>query len=145
MIREAEHIAPTTDAATLDATGELSPRRLLALGAQLSLVFPLSVLWSLYGEWLLASLALGHPPRPSIDDPKDVPLANIAHWGTMIALVAMLPMGVAALALNTWDASARKLGGGVIAARAVVILGLLAGTIAWLRWDPGRVMYWWMD
>jgi hypothetical protein len=74
-----------------------------------------------------------------------VPGASWLHLGNGVALVAMLPMGLASLALNTWDAAARRLGGRVAAVRALIVLALLAGTVAWMRWDPGRVMYWWWD
>lgn len=145
MASDAPPGARRTSAAVREAQLDRPAPRLLTVVARVTLLFPLLFLSSLYGEWLLASFVLGHPPRPSIDDPKDVPLASIAHWGVMIGFVAMLPICLAALFLNTWDASARKLGEGVAAARAVLILGLLVGTFAWLWWDPGRVAYWWMD
>ena len=145
MARDAAQTAESSTSPSHDAPAESVRSHRLAAAARLSLLFPLVVLASFYAEWLLASLVLGHPPRPSMDDPMDVPGMNWLHVGTGVALLAMLPMGLVALALNTYEASSRGLSGRVAGRRAVLVLALLAGAIAWMRWDPGRVMEWWWD
>jgi hypothetical protein len=122
-----------------------SPPRLLAFIANATMVFPLVFLVLLYGEWFLGWLVLGHPPRPSIDDPKDIPVASSVHWVTLIALMGLLPIGLGAVCWNLWFVIAAKLGSARILGRMLAVVALFGGTITLIRLDPGRVVYWWFD
>jgi len=111
-----------------------------------SLFLPLLVAAPLYGEWLLATWSLGHPPRPSLDDPKDIVGSNWMHGITALAILGALPAACAALALNVLEACFNRSSGprAVVARMSVVIISWLA-LLALLRWDPGAVVYWWFD
>src|SRR4051812_2121677 len=65
-----------------------------------SLFLPLMVVGTLYGEWLLATWSLGHPPRPSLDDPKDIAGSSWMHEITMLAILCAIPGAIAAFSLN---------------------------------------------
>ena len=113
--------------------------------AFLSLFFPLLVIIPLYAEWLAAALSLGHPPRPSLDDPKGIDGARWMHEFTLIAIATAVPALIVALLL--------------VAAHLIVNRATESRRIAWialalsswlalyllLAWDPGGVLYWWMD
>ena len=99
----------------------------------------------LYGEWLLSWAVLGHVPRPSLDDPKDV---AIAHWlmlPTALALVGFVPAAAAAALAHVGAAieQGRSLAHGV--ARGLGALALAGLVVLLFRWDPGGVVYWWFD
>ena len=109
------------------------------------MLFPLVFLALLYGEWLLAWFVLGHAPRPSIDDPKDIPFASSAHVVTLIALVGLLPIGLGAICWNIWFVVAARYSPPRLLGRMAAVVALFGGTIMLLRLDPGRVVYWWFD
>ncbi len=46
-------------------------------------IYPLLLVASFYGCWLVAYMTLGHPPRPSLDDPKSI--------GGVMNLVYIIP------------------------------------------------------
>jgi hypothetical protein len=104
-----------------------------------------AVVAALYGEWLLAWLVLGHPPRPSLDDPKGVPGSSWMHVVTALALLGMVPAAAAALALNVAHLLTARPSAVRGVARLVALFGLWLAVFALLRWDPWRVVYWWMD
>ncbi len=50
--------------------------------------YPLVLLASLYLTWFAGWVALGHPPRPSLDDPKYIGLlVDVPYTITMVLLV----------------------------------------------------------
>ena len=64
---------------------------------------------------------------------------------TGLTLVAFLPVGCAAAVLNVLYIIEHRVRGVRLFWR-VVLLGILwPGTFMLLRWDPGRVIYWWFD
>ena len=121
------------------------PNKALRRVAFLSLLLPLIVLASLYGEWLLATWSLGHVPRPSLDDPKDIAGSSWMHIITGLAIMGAVPAGLLEFVLNVVEIAVNRptLVRGV-ARMAVVIVSWVALFVL-LRWDPGAVLYWWFD
>jgi hypothetical protein len=131
-------VAPAT-------TARQPPFRRLGLIANVSMAYPLLFLALLYAQWLSSWVILGHVPRPSIDDPKDVAGASWMHWVTAIALAGLLPMLFGALVLNAIHGAAASCRWLLRIGRLIAVLTVFVGVIAWIRWDPGRVVYWWLD
>lgn len=121
------------------------PSRALGLAAGLAAAYPLLLLGALYGQWLLSWWMLGHQPVSSLDDPKFIDGASWMHPVTGLALLGSVPAGAGALALNAIYIALRR--PPVIAAllRIGLVVALWVGTLLLLRWDPGEVLYWWLD
>jgi hypothetical protein len=119
--------------------------RPLGLAASAALLYPVVVVAALYGEWLLAWHVLGHPPRPSLDDPKGIPGSSWMHAVTALAVLGTLPAAFAALALNATHLVMARPSAVRGVARLVALSGLWLALFALLRWDPWQVGYWWMD
>lgn len=106
-------------------------------------MLPLLCWLSLHLTWLVAMLALGHQPRPSIDDPKDIAAIIPFYWATLILMmlsplaigVLVLPLAAALLHLR-WRRAALL--------TCVGMLSIVIG-IALLRRDPFDVWVWFMD
>jgi hypothetical protein len=113
--------------------------------AFVSLLFPFLIAAALYGEWLLAWSALGHPPRPSLDDPKDISGSSWMHGITAIVLMGAVPAALGAVALTVAHIAVNRPSVARAAVRIVVIVGTWLALFGLLRWDPGLVVYWWMD
>src|SRR4051812_26626615 len=79
---------------------ENSHSRWMAFFATLTLVFPLVVLASLYGQWLLSWAMLGRPPQPSWDDPVHIVGASWMHPITSLAIIGFFPGGGCAVLIN---------------------------------------------
>ena len=122
-----------------------SPSRWLAFFAHATAAYPLLLLGSLYGEWLLSWWVLGHRPRPSLDDPKSIDATIWMHIVTYLALRGFAPAGCVAVVLNTLYAINHRVRGSRLLVRVAVIAALWLGTFALLRWDPGLVLFWWFD
>src|SRR5215218_1910999 len=76
--------------------------RVLAFFANVTLAYPLLLISALYGEWLLAWHALGHVPRASLDDPKDVEGSSWMHLPAGLLLMGFVPAAVAAMFCNAF-------------------------------------------
>ena len=108
------------------------------LAAFFFLAYPVLLVASLYACWLLAWLALGHPPRPSLDDPGNIhPAVRVFYYIPGLMMVCF-PMGM--------------FGGISILARAsgrfwlgLGLIGLWLAAFVLLRWDPLEVTQWYMD
>ena len=120
-------------------------RRLLAIAAGVSLAYPVLFAILLYGQWLTAWAVLGHPPRSSLDDPAQVPVAGTMYVATAISLLAIPLAGCAAIALNATHALFARPTTPRVVARFVLLAVLWAGLATVFIWDPGRVLYWWFD
>ena len=103
---------------------------------------PAVVLFYLYATWATAWCVLGHPPRPSLDDPKfispivDAPYVMFAFslfFGSMVCACTGLLLSAVCLARRR---NARPL--------LALPFAWLAGYLA-LGWDPLGVLYWWFD
>ncbi len=121
------------------------PSRTLVVAANVTAAYPLLLLAAIYGQWLLSWLMLGHQPRPSIDDPKDIVGASWMSSVTGLALVNFVPASCAAAVLNTMHFCSHENPGLRSSLRIVAILGLWVGAFLLLRADPGSVWSWWID
>lgn len=121
------------------------PRSLVDLAALLAATWPLLAVAALYGTYVLAWIVLGHAPRPNLDDPKDVPVVREIRPAAYVALLGLLPAGLAALLLVLHlivsRAVARRTGLLCLAAAC----GLWIGALVLLGADPLRVFAWFMD
>lgn len=121
------------------------PSGWLRIYALLTWIYPLVLLASLYGQYLLSWKALGHEPGGPQDDPKYIDGASWLHPITGILLIAAPPVAAAGLLLN---AIVLLTSGGQrrnASVRLVVFVLAWAGTIAILVWDPRSVLVWWFD
>ena len=121
------------------------PSRVLAYFAHATLAYPLFLLASLYGQWLLSWYVLGHQPQPSLDDPASIDGASWMSGITFVAIMGFLPAAGVALALNILYAVDSRLRGVRLMVRAFTLLALWVGTMVLIRVDPGFVVYWWFD
>lgn len=71
----------------------------------LAYLYPLALISSLYGTWLIAWWELGHMPRPSIDDPASIGgLMTFFYFLPLAVLMPfpiMMPLGFLA-SFNPW-------------------------------------------
>jgi hypothetical protein len=112
--------------------------------------YPLLLLACLYATWWAAWYCLGHPPRPSLDDPKFIgPLVDAPHAATWLLFFGFLPALLVNVVLVVIEFG-RTLysdhdGLGRVAAR--LGLPMLSWPLAffWLQVDPGDVVNWFMD
>ena len=110
---------------------------------------PLLALASLYITWLAAWIVLGHPPRPSQDDPKRigavVSFLHLITWNLFFTIPLGIFMGIylGSRILPQWRPRRGTITRSIMFISA--LLCLYAGAYALLMLDPGRVMYWFMD
>jgi len=110
------------------------------------LVYPLLVLGLLYGEWLLGWFVLGHPPRPTIDDPKFLEGTSWVHPITVLGFFGLLPAACAALVLNVMDTTLTAQKSYFrVGVRLLLLFTIWYGFIIHLSWDPGGIFDWWLD
>ena len=119
--------------------------RWITILAHFTTGYPLLLLGSLYGQWLLSWWVLGHVPRPSLDDPTSINGASWMHVFTYFAFVGFVPAGCGAVICNAMYALNHRLRGFRLALRVIFIVVIWIGTFTLLRWDPARVGYWWID
>ncbi len=118
--------------------------RWMTVFANASLFFPLVVLGLLYGEWLLGWAMLGHPPQPSLDDPKSINGSSWLHGFAGIALMSALPASWMAAGFNLYLIAGRPgLKRSVL--RVAMLLILWLGMFALIHYDPWLVLDWWLD
>jgi hypothetical protein len=92
------------------------------------------------GVWLLAWWELGHPPRPSIDDPKQIRSLRFLYL-PVVLLVVLVPPGLfVALVAIVWDLVWPRGDRGWL--RVVLPLLVWVGFFAWVRYDPGQILVW---
>jgi hypothetical protein len=94
-----------------------------------------------YAHWLMSWIALGHMPRPSLDDPKFIDGASWMHPISFLALVAVLPTALVALLANAWYLAATRPRGFDLVWRFAVI----AAVVGLFLCDPLRVGEWLVD
>jgi hypothetical protein len=121
------------------------PSRALGFFANVTGAYPLLLLGSLYGQWLLSWWVIGHRPQPMVDDPKWIDGANEMMLVTFCAMMGFVPAGLGALALNVWYVVRRRLRGSPLLVRIIVIAVLWLGTVVLLLCDPASVLEWWFD
>ena len=122
-----QHSATARVAPTREPVGA---RRTAAVAIALTML----PLLTLYAQWLLSWAVLGHVPRPSLDDPKDVPVASWMHVVTGISPTAWPVAALVAVVILCRNATSAR-----DAARRVGLwVVVLAGTAGLLVWDPLR-------
>lgn len=98
---------------------------------------------SVYFTWLVAWITLGHPPRPSLDDPSHIsPAVNIIYFVSGLLLLS-LPVFVIVGPIVQLVVTGRLLA--IRVAYAAISFFVSVGTILLLRWDPYDVVYWYFD
>lgn len=109
------------------------------------LLYPAALVGSFWVTWWVAGQALGHTPRPSLDDPKFInDLVSAFHVGTTVLLLLLPGFAVGSLAFGLsalWSPAnaSRRL---VVASSAAL---LMTGAVLLLRADPYRIVTWFMD
>ena len=114
-----------------------------------SLAYPLLLCGSFYAEWFVAWSALGHQPRPFLDDPKNIVEIGHLHLVTGVLIMGFIPMAFVSIALNGlhvfWRHRGTKGVALALTLRTVIVLVAWGAVIAAVRWDPNRVVEWWFD
>jgi hypothetical protein len=134
-----------------------SPGRSLRTAAWICAIYSVLVLASFYATWLTAWCVLGHPPRPSIDDPKsispivDVPFVatDLLIGGVPFVLLLFVPLALTATEV-TRNPSAREnqpLKEAVQRVAAPISWGVFfwLAVFVILLLDPLGVIFWFMD
>lgn len=112
----------------------------------LTFSYPGLLVASLYGTWLVAWSVLGHRPVPSIDDPKSIsPLVSVPYVASFVVFLGALPACLLGLLLVPIFGVAQRLRWTVLCTMELGLAALWFATFALVRWDPLRVMYWFMD
>jgi hypothetical protein len=120
--------------------------RLLTLLASALLLYPFLLAATLYGHWLLVALALGHLPRPMLDD-APYPGRSLIERLLVLTWLGAVPFACAALALNLAHIAIhrRSTTPQRIALRLCLLTLPWLALLALLRWDPGQVFKWLAD
>ena len=108
-------------------------------------LYPLAATALLYSEWLLAGWSLGHIPRPALDDPKYIAGSRWLHIFTWPVVVGMVPAAVAALVLTAAFIRVNQLNFTHALVRTCVVMAPWVLLFLLLHWDPGNVLYWFLD
>ena len=109
----------------------------------MALLYPELLVGAFYVTWLLAWFTLGHPPRASLDDPKETVGAIYDISGIVVMLMpfgAALAFASLAVRVVYPEYSNRSR-----IAFAVIIVTLWVAALVLLRSDPIGVVYWWLD
>lgn len=118
-----------------------APGRRVGVAAWVLSLYPLMTPVSLYLTWLAAWCVLGHRPRPSLDDPKEIGLlVDVPYVMTYLSSVAWPISLVAGLTFTAFRSSRRS---GPNPLPILIAAWFLAFAI--LRWDPLDVVGWFMD
>jgi hypothetical protein len=100
-----------------------------------------------YLTWTWGRIALGHWPRPSLDDPKDIPGLWMPYFlttalGLLLPFAALIPLVRAGAAVAAVTRQPEKIRPVV---EAVLATALLLASLLFLRWDPHHVTAWFAD
>jgi hypothetical protein len=141
---------PGHEAVSADDPGhedESAGIRVGAFGWSLAFFYPVIAASSVYFYWIVAWFLLGHRPRPSVDDPKEVGWAIGYVYNIVLILVVLLPpMSVGGLALAIlcpFRSLRERRFGRVMIVVANALLAFSVWKLATL--DPGQVFEWFID
>jgi hypothetical protein len=134
-------------AETLEYAREVRPRRskLLVSFANVALIYPLTLASGFYVDWLAAWYLLGHKPRPTLDDPKQIAgLAGVetAFGFFLLAMSLATCLGFVVTGVYGVKGQFRVR---ELVERLILFVVFWVGTCALLVVDPGGVLYWWLD
>ena len=110
--------------------------------------FPLLLLASFYATWIAGRIALGHWPRPNVDDPKGIAGLLMAWFYTLtggLAAIGIPLFGLAIFAVTLISIADRPEGWRSRMVEVLVALVLLIGFVVFCLWDPHSVLTWYMD
>lgn len=111
-----------------------------------SWLYPSALTVSLYLTWAIAWALLGHTPLPSIDDPKQISVwLDIPYTVTLLLMIGFPLALVGGISWTAWTGVQRGLSRAAKASRLVLFIAIWIGSVAFLRLDPWRVGYWFMD
>ena len=111
-----------------------------------TLSYPFALVAGFFATWFAGRVSLGHWPRPSLDDPKQIGgWLDVPYTITGVLLIFGFPAFIVALAALVYRAyraapeRARLLGTAVVS-----VLFMVAASL-YLGWDPLRIGDWFMD
>ncbi|MEY2546579.1 MAG: hypothetical protein QOG48_1696 [Verrucomicrobiota bacterium] len=111
-----------------------------------TLGYPFALVAALFATWFTARVSLGHWPRPSVDDPKQIGgWFDVPYTITGILLIPGLVAFIVAVAALVYRAYRRPLERSRLLTTAVVSVLLMVAADLYLRWDPLRIGDWFMD
>ena len=111
-----------------------------------TLSYSFALVGALFATWIAARLTLGHWPRPSLDDPKEIGRwVDIPYDITCIFLVVGFPLFVAAVAALVFYAFRSSSERTRLLTSAVLSIAVMVGVVLFLRWDPLEISNWFMD
>jgi hypothetical protein len=103
--------------------------RKLRKDAFLASAYPLAFMLCLHAAWVAAWLELGHPPRPSLDDPKDLGMGVLVFFIATWLLILGTPLGAMVSALVLIGAIIRRATESPVRANQIVtLIGVTAGS-----------------
>jgi len=131
-------------AATTTNRANVGParRRWLDVLANATALYPLLVCAALYGFWCTAWWHLGHPPRPSLDDPKDLAGTAWLHELSELLLAGLLPGFLALVVVQVARVLRDHRQPWRALRRAAVGCAGWVGAFVLLDADPGDVLLW---
>ncbi|MFT4538671.1 MAG: hypothetical protein ACI841_001531 [Planctomycetota bacterium] len=141
-------VAPTSPAQQVIAAGRYRQlERILVWGIY---GYPAILITSLYSTWLAGWVALGHMPRPSLDDPKYISLLvdipYVLTMGLFMVAPGALILGLCLTPIMVIPRSLNRYRGGWAAVITLLVLVLMWGaTFLFLRADPWDVLNWYGD
>lgn len=110
------------------------------------LAFPALLPLSLLGTWCAGRLALGHWPRPSLDDPKLIsPWVDIPYGITEALMMLGFPLFIAGVLELLGCAWRNRPERRRHVLTVIVSVAALIASIALLRWDPLQIVNWYTD
>ncbi len=110
--------------------------------------YPLFLVLGLYGTWLTSWVVLGRVPRYLLDDPKQINYLEGPFDVTLLVLVTSPPawvVGFIMTLLRTLDPSRLERNGLLQSFWLLLILLYYGAVFGLLRWDPFRVLEWFLD
>ena len=111
-----------------------------------ALAYPVALSLAFLCTWLAGRLMLGHWPRPSLDDPKSIgSLVDIPYFITGVLLMFGLPAFAVAVPALIWRASQDEARRTSLLLVSGISLVAMVTVIAFVRWDPLKIVAWYMD
>jgi hypothetical protein len=134
----------TQSQTTLHYARSAPPRyaRVLGLAASAALLLPLLIAVAIYAAWFAAWYALGHPPRPLLDNPTHAG-SDVMQAISRAAMLGALPAAAVSLALNVLHMATSRPTRTI--ARLILLLTSWLTLLALYLWDPARVIAWYFD